>query len=99
MNKKIDEEFKNIHDEYLLQCICTEMKDKIIKLKKEKEQLKVWLKDLIDKNNDIYQLYKNDILHHDYEINNVKYQNNIFLAILEKIENLEDNKNESFNNI
>ena len=27
MNKKVDEEFKNIHDEYLLQCICTEMKD------------------------------------------------------------------------
>lgn len=31
MNKKVDEEFKNIHDEYLLQCICTEMKDKIDK--------------------------------------------------------------------
>ena len=31
MNKKIDEEFKNIHDEYLLQCICTELKDRINK--------------------------------------------------------------------
>ena len=29
MNKKVDEEFKYIHDEYLLQCICIEMKDKI----------------------------------------------------------------------
>ncbi len=29
MNKKVDEEFKNTHDEYLLQCICTEMKNKI----------------------------------------------------------------------
>ena len=29
MNKKADEEFKHIHDEYLLQCTCTEMKDKI----------------------------------------------------------------------
>lgn len=31
MNKKVDEEFKYIHDEYLLQCICSEMKDKINK--------------------------------------------------------------------
>lgn len=31
MNKKVDKEFKFIHDEYLLQCICTEMKDKINK--------------------------------------------------------------------
>ncbi len=89
MNKKIDEEFKNIHDEYLLQCTCTEMKDKIIKLEQEKEQLKKWLNDLIDKNNDIYELYKDDILHHDYQISNSKYQNNIFLALLEKIDNLE----------
>ena len=29
MNKKVDEEFKYIHDEYMLQCTCTEMKDKI----------------------------------------------------------------------
>lgn len=29
MNKKVDEEFKYIHDEYILQCTCTEMKDKI----------------------------------------------------------------------
>lgn len=29
MNKKVDEEFKNIEDVYLLQCICTEMKDTI----------------------------------------------------------------------
>lgn len=89
MNKKIDEEFKNIHDEYLLQCTCTEMKDKIIKLEQEKEKLKVWLNDLIAKNNDIYELYKDDILHHDYQISNVRYQNSIFLAILDKIDNLE----------
>ena len=31
MNKKVDEEFKNIHDKYLLQCICTELKDRINK--------------------------------------------------------------------
>lgn len=31
MNKKVDEEFKNIHDEYLLQCICTELKGRINK--------------------------------------------------------------------
>ena len=89
MNKKVDDEFKYIHDVYMLQCTCTEMKDKIIKLEKEKEQLKVWLNDLINKNNDIYELYKNDILHHDYQISNVRYQNNIFLAILDKIDNLE----------
>lgn len=29
MNKKVDEEFRHIHNEYLLQCTCTEMKDKI----------------------------------------------------------------------
>lgn len=29
MNKEVDEEFKNIEDNYLLQCICTELKDKI----------------------------------------------------------------------
>ena len=29
MNKKVDEKFKHIHDEYILQCTCTEMKDKI----------------------------------------------------------------------
>lgn len=29
MNKKVDEEFKNINDVYVLQCICTEMKDRI----------------------------------------------------------------------
>lgn len=29
MNKKVDEEFKYVHDEYILQCTCTEMKDKI----------------------------------------------------------------------
>ena len=29
MNKKVDEEFKYIHDEYMLQCTCTEMKDTI----------------------------------------------------------------------
>lgn len=28
-NKKVDKEFKYIHDEYLLQCMCTEMKNKI----------------------------------------------------------------------
>lgn len=89
MNKKVDEEFKYIHDEYVLQCACTEMKDKIIKLEQEKEQLKVWLNDLIDKNNDIYELYKDDILHHDYQISDARYQNNIFLAILDKIDNLE----------
>lgn len=89
MNKKVDDEFKYIHDVYMLQCTCTEMKDKIIKLEQEKEQLKVWLNDLINKNNDIYELYKNDILHHDYQISNVRYQNNIFLAILDKIDNLE----------
>lgn len=89
MNKKIDEEFKYIHDEYILQCTCTEMKNKIIKLEQEKKQLKVWLNDLIDKNNDIYELYKDDILHHDYQISDARYQNNIFLAILDKIDNLE----------
>ena len=89
MNKKVDDEFKYIHDVYMLQCTCTEMKDKIIKLEQEKEQLKVWLNDLINKNNDINELYKNDILHHDYQISNVRYQNNIFLAILDKIDNLE----------
>lgn len=89
MNKKVDEEFKYIHDEYILQCTCTEMKDKIIKLEQEKKQLKVWLNDLIDKNNDIYELYKDDILHHDYQISHARYQNNIFLAILDKINNLE----------
>lgn len=90
MNKKIDEEFKNIHDEYLLQCICTEMKDKIIKLKDEKKQLKEWLENLIQDNNDRYELYKENILLYDYEIRNIKYQNNIFIAILEKIYDLEN---------
>ena len=89
MNKKVDEEFKNIHDEYLLQCICTEMKDEIIKLKNEKQQLKEWLENLIQDNNDIYELYKENILLYDYEIRNIKYQNNILTAILEKIEELE----------
>ena len=58
-------------------------------LENEKEQLKVWLNDLIDKNNDIYELYKDDVLHYEYQINNARYQNNIFLAILDKIDNLE----------
>ena len=31
MNKKVDEDFKYIHDEYTLQCICTELKSAIIK--------------------------------------------------------------------
>lgn len=29
MNKEVDEEFENIEDNYLLQCICTELKDNI----------------------------------------------------------------------
>ena len=61
MNKKVDEEFKHIHDEYLLQCTCTEMKDKINNL-----QLK------IDKAIELLQLlhYKfkdEDSIHNEIE--------------------------------
>ncbi len=31
MNKKIDEEYKDIKDVYILQCICSELKDRIEK--------------------------------------------------------------------
>ncbi len=58
------------------------------------DELEEWLNDLIDKNNDTYELYKDDILHHDHEISNARYQNNIFLAILDKIQELKkENEN------
>ena len=31
MNKKVDEEYKDIKDVYILQCICSELKDRIEK--------------------------------------------------------------------
>lgn len=84
MNKKIDEEFKNIHDEYLLQCTCTEMKDKINNLQSK-----------IDKANEIIKNW-----HQEYnglmETNNIyipKDKPSLFdlRDILKEVENVENN--------
>lgn len=48
MNKKVDEEFKYVHDEYILQCTCTEMKDKINNLQSKIDKAN----ELIEENKD-----------------------------------------------
>ena len=40
MNKKVDSEFVDIRDCYHLQCICTNMKEQILSLRKEIDNLK-----------------------------------------------------------
>ena len=40
MNKKVDSEFVGIKDFYVLQCMCTEMKDEILFLRNENVDLK-----------------------------------------------------------
>lgn len=63
MNKKVDEEFKYIHDEYLLQCTCTEMKDKInnlqSKIDKANETLDKYAKTEVEDYKKIIEFYKN----------------------------------------
>lgn len=58
-------------------------------------ELEKWLKEAFDRNESIYELYKDDMIHHTYEINNARYQNNIFNAILNKLNELKgDSSNE-----
>ena len=40
MNKKVDSEFDGIKDFYVLQCMCTNMKEQILSLRKEIDNLK-----------------------------------------------------------
>ena len=61
MNKKVDEEFKNIHDEYLLQCICTEMKDKIKNYENIIKSITNYAKEVIKEHNN-----------GDYNVSNIK---------------------------
>ena len=62
MNKKVDEEFKYIHDEYMLQCTCTEMKDKInnlqSKIDKANEILDKYAKTEVEDYKKIMKFYK-----------------------------------------
>ena len=49
MNKKIDEQFEGIFDRYVLQCICTQMKERIEELEEnnklyQEELLRLWKK-------------------------------------------------------
>lgn len=47
MNKKVDEEFKNINDVYVLQCICTELKELCDKYEEEHNTtFKEWQKNI-----------------------------------------------------
>lgn len=47
MNKKVDEEFKGIKDVYVLQCICTELKELCNKYEEEHNTtFKEWQKDI-----------------------------------------------------
>lgn len=47
MNKKVDEEFKGIKDVYILQCICTELKELCNKYEEEHNTtFKEWQKDI-----------------------------------------------------
>lgn len=55
MNKKVDKEFKYIKDVYLLQCICTELKDELTKIKLKYEMLELINFNLVRK-----EIFKNE---------------------------------------
>ena len=91
----LEKENQRLKEEYImLQNASEEYEDNLLKenqrLNKVLNELELWLKDIIDNNNDRFELYKEDILHNEYQINNIKYQNNILMAILEKLKELKE---------
>lgn len=62
MNKKVDEEFKGIKDVYVLQCICTELKELCNKYEEEHNtKFKEW-QDIIEEHKIMKQLIiENDL--------------------------------------
>ena len=55
-------------------------------------ELEEWIRSLIDDNNNRYELYKDDKLHYEYEISNIKYQNNMLVAFLDKMKEIKERK-------
>lgn len=58
-------------------------------------ELEEWVRKLIDDNNNRYELYKDDKLHYEYEISNIKYQNNMLVAFLDKMKEIKEGNNVS----
>lgn len=56
-------------------------------------ELEECVRTLIDENNNRYELYKDDKLHYEYEISNIKYQNNMLVAFLDKMKEIKENCN------
>lgn len=63
------------------------------KLTNNWNELEEWVRKLIDDNNNRYELYKDDKLHYEYEISNIKYQNNMLVAFLDKMKEIKENNN------
>lgn len=75
MNKKVDEEFKGIKDVYVLQCICTELKELCDKYEEEhSNEFQCWKRDrkeLLDKRGRI-QKASEYIKHHTDKLTKIR---------------------------
>jgi len=78
--------------------IMDKMQEEIDQLTNNWNELEEWLKKLIDDNNNRYELYKDDKLHYEYEISNIRYQNNMLVAFLDKMKEIKEGNNVSSRN-
>lgn len=69
MNKKVDEEFKGIKDVYVLQCICTELKELCNKYEEEHNTtFKEWQKNIQANKKAIEYIRTQQTIFKDYDI-------------------------------
>lgn len=78
--------------------IINEYKQQIQELTNNWNELEEWIRTLIDDNNNRYELYKDDKLHYEYEISNIKYQNNMLVAFLDKMNEIKESNNDNRKN-